>query len=162
MTQQDDNAKVVELVGRTRTAMLTTMTPEGTHVSRPMAVQEAEFDGDLWFLVSKSATLVLDAQADERVGVSLSSNDSWVSLSGTAELVDDPAKVRELWSPTVEAWFTNGPDDPEVGLLKFTAESAEYWDSPGGKIASLFSFVKSKITGEPYEGENETVELPQR
>lgn len=158
----DDRRHVTDLVRDAKVAMLTTMTAEGTHVSRPMGLQEAEFDGDLWFLVSKSATLVLDAQADERVGVSLSSNDSWVSLSGTAELVDDPAKVRELWSPTVEAWFTNGPDDPEVGLLKFTAESAEYWDSPGGKIASLFSFVKSKITGEPYEGENETVELPQR
>ena len=30
---------------------------------------------------------------------------------------------------------------------------------PGGKIASLFSFVKSKITGEPYDAENETVNL---
>ena len=162
MTDTTPVQRVAELLKDFRFAMFTTRNAEGRLVSHPLTVQEAEFDGDLWFLVSKSATLVLDAQADERVGVSLRSNDSWVSLSGTAELVDDPAKVRELWSPTVEAWFTNGPDDPEVGLLKFTAESAEYWDSPGGKIASLFSFVKSKITGEPYEGENETVELPQR
>ena len=142
--------------------MLTTRNANDRLVAHPLTVQEAEFDGDLWFLVSKSASFVLDIAKDERVGISLSSNDSWVSLSGTADLVEDGAKVKELWSPTVEAWFTNGPDDPDVGLLKFSAESAEYWDSPGGKIASLFSFVKSKITGEPYEGENETVELPQR
>ena len=29
--------------------MLTTMTADGKHVSRPMGLQEAEFDGDLWF-----------------------------------------------------------------------------------------------------------------
>jgi len=37
-------------------------------------------------------------------------------------------------------------------VLKFSADSAEYWDTPGGKIATAFSFVKSKITGERYDG----------
>lgn len=160
MTDTTPTQRVAELIKDFRFAMLTTRDAEGRLVAHPLTVQEAEFDGDLWFLVSRSASFVADLRRDDRVGVSLSSNDSWVSLSGTAELVDDPAKVRELWSPTVEAWFTNGPDDPDVGLLTFSAESAEYWDSPGGKIASLFSFVKAKVTGEPYDAENEKVDLP--
>ncbi|MFJ2552784.1 pyridoxamine 5'-phosphate oxidase family protein [Microbacterium sp. NPDC087591] len=160
MTDTTPTQRVAELIKDFRFAMLTTRAAEGRLVAHPLTVQEAEFDGDLWFLVSRSASFVDDLRRDDRVGVSLSSNDSWVSLSGTAELVDDPAKVRELWSPTVEAWFTDGPDDPDVGLLRFSAESAEYWDSPGGKIASLFSFVKAKVTGEPYDAENEKVELP--
>src|SRR5690606_11282784 len=98
--------------------------------------------------------------ADSQANVSLSSSDSWVSLSGTARLVDDRQKIEELWNPMVEAWFPEGPDDPSVGVLKFTAESAEYWDSPGGKIATAFSFVKSKLTGEQYDGgENAKVDL---
>jgi general stress protein 26 len=40
---------VAELVDRARIGMLTTMTGSGKHVSRPMALQEVEFDGDLWF-----------------------------------------------------------------------------------------------------------------
>jgi general stress protein 26 len=160
MTDTTPTQRVAELIKDFRFAMLTTRAAEGRLVAHPLTVQEAEFDGDLWFLVSRSASFVDDLRRDDRVGVSLSSNDSWVSLSGTAELVDDPAKVRELWSPTVEAWFTDGPDDPDVGLLRFSAESAEYWDSPGGKIASLFSFVKAGVTGEPYDAENEKVELP--
>ena len=40
---------VAELVDRARIAMLTTMTESGKHVSRPMALQDVEFDGDLWF-----------------------------------------------------------------------------------------------------------------
>lgn len=162
MTDTTPVQRVAELIKDFRFAMFTTRNAEDRLVAHPLTVQEAEFDGDLWFLVSRSATFVIDIRRDDRVGVSLSSNDSWVSLSGRAELVEDPAKVRELWSPTVEAWFTNGPDDPDVGLLKFSAESAEYWDSPGGKIASIFSFVKSKITGEPLDAENEKVELPDR
>lgn len=159
MTDTTPTQRVAELIKNFRFAMFTTRNANDRLVSHPLTVQETEFDGDLWFLVSRSASLVADIEKDERVGISLSSNDSWVSLSGTAELVEDRAKITELWSPTVEAWFTDGPDDPDVGLLKFSAESAEYWDSPGGRIASLFSFVKSEITGEPYDAENETVEL---
>ncbi|KJL27812.1 pyridoxamine 5'-phosphate oxidase family protein [Microbacterium oxydans] len=160
MSDTTPTQRVAELIKDFRFAMFTTRNAQDRLVAHPLTVQESEFDGDLWFLVAKSASLTGDIERDERVGVSLSSNGSWVSLSGTAELVDDQSKIRELWSPTVEAWFTDGPEDPNVGLLKFSAESAEYWDSPGGKLASIFSFVKSKITGEPLDAENETVELP--
>lgn len=160
MTDTTPTQRVAELIKDFRFAMFTTRNAQDRLVAHPLTVQETEFDGDLWFLVSKGASFIVDLARDERAGVSLSSNDSWVSLSGTAGLVEDREKVRELWSPTVEAWFTNGPDDPDVGLLKFSAESAEYWDSPGGKLASIFSFVKSKITGEQYDADNEKVELP--
>jgi len=39
-----------------------------------------------------------------------------------------------------------------VLLLKVDAHTAEYWDTPGGRVASLISLVKSKVTGERYEG----------
>jgi general stress protein 26 len=66
--------------------------------------------------------------------------------------VDDPAKARELWNSWVEAWLPQGPEDPNVVLVKVTAASAEYWDTPGGRIASVLSFAKSKVTGERYDG----------
>ena len=37
-------------------------------------------------------------------------------------------------------------------LIKVDPHTAEYWDTPGGRVASLLSFVKAKVTGEPYEG----------
>lgn len=160
MTDTTATQRLAELIKDFRFAMFTTRNAQDRLVAHPLTVQETEFDGDLWFLVSRSASFIDDLRRDHHAGVSLSSNGSWVSLSGTATLVADAAKVRELWSPTVEAWFTDGPNDPDVGLLKFSAESAEYWDSPGGKLASLFSFVKAKVTGEPYDAENEKVDLP--
>ena len=75
-------------------------------------------------------------------------------------MVEDTAKKRELWNSGVEAWFPQGPDDASVVLIKVDADSAEYWDTPGGRLATAYSFVKAKVTGERIEaGENEKVHL---
>jgi hypothetical protein len=34
-----------------------------------------------------------------------------------------------------------------VVLIRVGAASAEYWDSPGGRLASLVSFAKATVTG---------------
>lgn len=48
-TTNDDRKHITRLVGDAKVAMLTTVTARGRHVSRPMSLQEVEFDGDLWF-----------------------------------------------------------------------------------------------------------------
>lgn len=124
---QDDRAKVLELIGRARSAMLTTMTTDGRHVSRPMAVQEAEFDGDLWFFVEADSDKVSQVMAHPEVNVSFS-NDSkseWVSIAGTAELVRDRAKAQDLWSKPLETWFPDGVDTAGLALLRVGGDSAE-------------------------------------
>lgn len=151
--------KLGELLKKFRFAMLTTRTAEDKLTAHPLTVQEAEFDGDLWFMIGKDASAVEDIARNPSVGVSFSSNDSWVSLAGTAIVVDDLAKLRDLWNPAVGAWFPDGPEDPNVVLLKVDALSGEYWDSPGGKVATLISLVKSKVTGEQFKADNEKFDL---
>jgi len=97
-TTSDDIATLAKLVKGFRFAMITTTDADGSFVAHPLTIQESEFDGDLWFLVSKSSSPATNLAVHDRAGVSLSSNDSWASLSGSAALVDDPAKVRELWT----------------------------------------------------------------
>ena len=47
-----------------------------------------------------------------------------------------------------------------IVLIKFNGHSAEYWDTRGGRVASVISFGKAKVTGERYQGgENEKVLL---
>ena len=94
--------------------------------------------------------------------IGVASTCTWVSLSGSAEVVRDVAKAKELWNSWVEAWLPQGPEDDNVALIRFTSESAEYWDTPGGRVASIVSFAKAKLTGERTNlGENETVDMPQ-
>lgn len=159
-THEDAVAKLAELAADIRIAMLTTVDDGGALVSRPMAQQEVKFDGDLWFFAERDSATVAHVTGRPQANVSLTSNDTWVSLHGSVAVVDDRAKAHELWNKIVEAWFPEGPDDANVVLLKFTADGAEYWDTPGGRVASVLSLAKAKVTGEPYSGgENETVQL---
>jgi general stress protein 26 len=152
--------KVRELVKDTRIAMLTTVDATGRLVSRPMGVQEVEFDGDLWFFADESSAKVSEIVHDAQVNVSFSSASSWLSVSGRASLVRDRDRIRELWNPVAGAWFPDGPDTPSVVLVRVEADSAEYWDTPGGRLATAISLAKAKLTGRRYDGgENATVEL---
>jgi general stress protein 26 len=152
--------KVAELAKDIRIAMLTTIAADGTLIGRPMAQQEVEPDGDLWFFAQRDSREVAQITANPNVGVTLSSDSTWISIAGKAEVVDDAAKARELWNSWVEAWLPEGPDDPNVVLIRVSAEGAEYWDTPGGRVASAISFAKTKLTGERYGGgENARVEL---
>jgi general stress protein 26 len=156
----EETQKVAALLKGKRIAMLTTTDVDGTFASRPMALQEVEFDGDLWFFTDRDSTAVAQIHHRPAVNVTVADSSEWVSLNGTASVVEDPAKKQELWNTVVGAWFPDGPDADHIVLLKVEAESAEYWDTPGGRLASAFSFAKAKATGKPYSGgENEKVEL---
>jgi general stress protein 26 len=156
----DQTRTVAELLRGERFAFLTTVMKDGRLASRPMTLQEVEFDGDLWFFAERDSNPVRHITDSPQVNVGVGSGATWVSLSGDAVLVTDVAKKRELWNSAVGAWFPQGPDDDSVVLLKVEADSAEYWDSPGGRLATVFSFVKAKLTGERIEGgKNEKVDL---
>src|SRR5438309_9087012 len=114
MSADDDTRTVAELITGNRIGMLTTTDPSGTLISRPMAQQEVEFDGDLWFFAERTSRKVMQIVAHPHVGVTLTSNDVWISLDGTAEIVTDTAKIHELWNGWVEAWLPQGPEDPNV------------------------------------------------
>ena len=161
MADNESTSKVAEMIKDAgRNAMFTTRAPDGTLVSRPMALQEVEFDGDLWFFAAADSRKIAHLATDPRVNVAIASSDTWVSVAGTGRVVQDDAKKSELWNSIVEAWFPKGETDPGVVLVQVEAESAEYWDSPGGKIATVLSFAKAKVTGNPYTGgENERVDL---
>ncbi|WP_375426220.1 pyridoxamine 5'-phosphate oxidase family protein [uncultured Friedmanniella sp.] len=153
-------AKLAELVQDIKVAMLTTTDDEGHYVSRPMAHQLVEDDSDLWFFAERDSHVVGHVAQRPHVGITLSSSSTWISIDGEAEVVEDVAKAKELWNSWVEAWLPQGPEDPSVVLLKVNAHSAEYWDTPGGRVASILSFVKAKATGETYDGsENKKLDL---
>lgn len=154
--------KLGEMIEGIDFAMLTTVERDGTLRSRPMSTQQVEFDGDLWFFTSASTPKVDEVERDERVNVSYAKPEDqrYISVSGTARIVRDRAKIEELWSPALKAWFPKGVEDPDIALLKVSVEQAEYWDSPSSAMMHLFGFVKALATGQSYQpGENEKINL---
>ena len=164
-TRADDIKKMGEMIKDIRFAMLTTAMPDGTLRSRPMATQQAEFDGDLWFFTGQSTAKVDEIQQDQHVNISYANPDDnrYVSVSGRARLVRDQQKMKELWNPMFKAWFPDGLDDPDLVLLKVDVTQAEYWDSPSSKMVQLAGLVKALATGQRADdiGENEKLQLNQ-
>jgi general stress protein 26 len=164
--RQESIKKLNDLIKDIRVAMLTTI-DWGVLRSRPMQTQEFEFDGELWFFTSTETHKTEEIEKDRRVNVSYASpeSNSYVSVSGTADIVKDHAKIEELWTPIHKAWFPKGIEDPNLVLLKVTVEQAEYWDAPSGTIVQLFGFIKALVTGESANhqdgslGEHEKVNL---
>jgi general stress protein 26 len=153
--------KLKELLEGIDFCMLTTI-DQGHLRSRPMSTQEFEFDGDLWFFTSENTHKIEEIKKDNRVNVAYSKPDdnTYVSVSGRAEVVKDKAKIDELWSPILKAWFPEGKDDPKLCLLKIPVEQAEYWDAPSSSIVQLFGMVKAIATGtEADYGENKKLDL---
>jgi len=142
-----------------RTAMMTTIDDDGALVSHPMTTQEAQFDGDCWFIASDTSETVKHLAERPQVNLAFAGPSSWLSLAGTAVAVRDEAKKKELWNTFTDAWFEDGENDSSVILIKVSAESAQYWDTPG-RVATFASMLKAKVTGgTPNIGESDEVEL---
>ncbi|MDQ2756609.1 MAG: pyridoxamine 5'-phosphate oxidase family protein [Actinomycetota bacterium] len=155
----DDLNPIRTIMESVRTCMLTTVSEDGSLHSTPMTTQQAQFDGDAWFLVGRTSHTAQHIEATPTVNVSYSGDTSWLSLAGSARVVTDDAKKAELWNTFAEAWFPDGEHDPDVVVLQVEAGSAQYWESPG-KVKMLASMLKARVTGNtPDGGDSDKVEL---
>ncbi|WP_178022212.1 pyridoxamine 5'-phosphate oxidase family protein [uncultured Paenibacillus sp.] len=147
---------VRKLIQGIEIAMLTTVTKEGL-VSRPMKTQEVEFDGDLWFLTKVETDKYTQLKQHPDVNVSYV-GDSYVSVRGTAEVVNDRAKISEFWNAAYAKFLHTSSDDPNLVLIKVKAEAAEYWET--GNLVKMVKRMFSQLTGKEAEAElNKTVKL---
>lgn len=153
-----------ELIKDTRFAMFTTRHSNGHLHSRPMTTQNSKVDEDdsLWFFMSKTSGPVEDIKANPVVGLIYAdpSSDTYVSVSGTAAMLEDAAKKQQLWNKAAEAWFPGGPTDPDLALVQVEIIHANYWDVTESKPVQLFAMAKSVFTGKPPQlGEHAEVRM---
>lgn len=158
MTQASDFEKFRELIKDIDLCMLTTVDENNDLHSRPMSLNsDVDHEGNLWFFTSSNSHKASEIERTPNVNVSFidTRRQHYVSVSGTAELVHNKQKIKELWKPVLKAWFPDGPDQPDVALLKVRMTKAEYWDGPSSMIAQAVSFVSALLTGKQVElGEN--------
>jgi general stress protein 26 len=151
---------VTKLVEDARVAMVTTVAEDGKLVSRPLALTERVFDGDLFFFTQDPSPKTDQIRANQAMNVALQSGNDYVSLSGTATVSKDRTMIEGLWNRHAEAWFENGIDDPTVALLQFRADTAEYWSIDTPRVVAAIKYAAAMVTGsKPDLGENEVVDL---
>lgn len=162
MSRQSDYEKLREMIKDIDLCMLTTVDESGDLHSRPMSLNgDVDDKGNLWFFTSSNSHKASEIERTPNVNVSFIDTDQqhYISISGAAELVHDKQKIKELWKPILKAWFPDGPDQPDVALLKVKVSKAEYWDTPSSTIAQAISFVSAILTGKQVEmGENKKLD----
>ena len=101
--------------------------------------------------MSKSGDPVGDLKADPVVNLVYAdpSEDTYVSVSGNAAMIEDAAKKKQLWSKMAEAWFPGGPNDPDLALVQVQIVHASYWDVKESKLVQLYEMAKAVVTGKP-------------
>jgi general stress protein 26 len=153
----DDSDRVWELMKKISICMLATWDGRELH-ARPMGAYVRREENAIFFL--SDARRPKDDEIARYGKVCLAFADTsaqkYVSLAGHAEVLNDRAKIRELWGTPAKAWW-DSPDDPNIRVLRVTPQEAEYWDSPGTTVAYI-KMATAAFTGtRPDMGETRKV-----
>lgn len=161
LSQPEAIQKLNALIKNIHIAMLTTADESGRLHSRPMATQERDFDGTLWFLTAANTGKVTEIRNDSEVNLTYSDKTHiWVSISGRAQVLHDAQKIEELWNPLYKSWFPQGKDDPEIRALRVKVEQAEYWEAPSNAVVRKFELLKAAAFGDVEDlGEHKKLTL---
>lgn len=146
--ERGDREELRRLLAGYDTAILTTRGADGHFHARPMAMRKQTPSVDeLWFVTWDDTEKVHDLEQDGSCCLAFVTSErasSYVSMSGRAELVRDPVRLRELWDAGWNAWFPDGPGG-RLMLIRFVPEHAEYVRASTGRLAEVTDFVRSLI-----------------
>ncbi len=137
------------------------ITWDGTRQSaRPMAALPRQDEHAIYFFTDASAEK--DGQIEQFPIVTLAfadqSKNDYVSLTGTATLSNDRAKIEALWSPMMKSWW-DGPQDPNIRLIKLVPEDAQAWDGPHSAVSAIKMAAAAAGLGEPDLGDSRKLKM---
>ena len=125
-------------------AMMATRSPDGTMTARPMSNNgDVEYQGDSYFFAYQNSRKIADMRADPRVALSytgaagmLGGPPLFVTVEGTAALIQDKAAFADHWTKDLDRYFPEGIDTPGIMMIRVDAKAIRYWDgSDEGEIA---------------------------
>jgi general stress protein 26 len=158
----DENDLVWREISRIATCMMIT-NDQGTIRARPMVGTADRDSNTIWFVSNRSHHKDQEIAADPRVCLAYVDTESntYVSVSGRAKVSEDREKLKELWTPSVDAWFQGGPEDPQAILIAVTPELAEVWDNPGSDLVVALKMLTASVTDNepPNIGEHRKVSM---
>jgi general stress protein 26 len=163
MTEPDHLKRVWDIVERVGVCMLTTHSADGLR-ARPVEPRLEREAGLIWVVTDLRSGKEHEIETEHDVGLTFvdGSEKAYLSITARAVVQRDHAKAAEIWRYTDNLWW-NGPDDPNVCVLRITPLTAELWDGPASNAVAAFEFVKAQLTGaKPNLGENRKVTVDLR
>lgn len=114
----------------------------------------------IWFYTRLASGKSEDLAQNGRVCLCFArpSKGDYVSVSGEGHIDPDREMIHAHWSRFVDAWFPEGPDGPDVGMIRVDVESGEYWDSESSSVLSALKMLHASAANEtPDLGRNRKV-----
>lgn len=153
LQSQEAVEKLKELVNEVNTCMFCTYSGKNELQTRPMASLKIDDQGNIWFMSDKTSKKNSEILGNGKVDLLYShpSKDSFLSVKGWAEVMQDKRMVDELWTPIAKVWFTEGKDDPRISVIKVKPDEAYYWDTKHGRMVEMFKMLTSLVTGKTMD-----------
>ena len=154
-----DIDRVWTLIHDIKVAMVVTHDGKGQNMrARPMAARPVQQEGAIYFLTDADAPKAEEIRRNAVVCLAMADNGSrkYLSITGHAEIIDDPVRVSEVWSIYDKAFWPD-KNDPRIRILRVTPESAEFWEGAGAVVTAV-KLVAASVSGERINlGKNEKV-----
>ena len=150
--------RVWEIIEKVGVCMLTTRFAGGLR-ARPLEARPDRHAGLIWFVTDLRSGKEHEIEEEHAVGLVFIDvkEKAYLSITARAEVLRDHAKAAEIWKNTDNVWW-NGPEDPNVCVLRVIPITAELWDGPASSAVAAYEFAKARFTGEkPNLGENRKV-----
>jgi general stress protein 26 len=145
--------KIKELAKEADMCLFVTALTQLPLSARPMSTQDIDDEGNLWFFSTKSSEKNDEIKKDPRVQLFYSNKGAseYLSIYGKAEIIHDIEKAKQLWSPMVKTWFPQGPDDPELTIIKVQPSEAYYWDTKSHKLVAFLKIIAGAVLGKEMD-----------
>ena len=154
LSNEEAAKKIKELADASKTCFLCTDIKTGkAFATRPMAVQEVDDEGNIWFLSASDSHQNEHIGADPHVQLLFKGSDysDFLSVYGSASISKDKEKIEKFWNPMIKTWFTEGKDDPRITVVKVEPIDGYYWDTKHGTIVSFAKQLIGAATGQTLD-----------
>ena len=154
LTGKDAIDRIKELAEKAETCFFCTSPGEHDTVgARPMAVQEVDDDGNLWFLSADDSHKNEDLLRNPAVRLYFqgSHHSRFLLIDGMAVVSRDKARIDELWKPIMKTWFTEGKDDPRITVIKVEPTEGYYWDTKHGMAVAGIKMMIGAAVGKTMD-----------
>lgn len=139
LSREEAVKKIKELIAQAETCFFCTEPVSGPSGGvRPMTIQQVDDEGNLWIISANDSHVNAEVALDSRVKLYFqgAKHSDYLYLTAEASIHDDKTKVRELWTPFLKVWFTEGENDPRISLLKIVPSFGYYWDNKHGNLVA--------------------------
>ncbi len=140
--------KLKQMVGRCRVGMLGISHDDKVQFN-PMSHVDIDDHGDLWFFTSNKMRQDIKHDSSVHLIYLHEPAGTYLYIDGVARVVNNKAKMKELFNPFIRTWFPNGLEDNNISLVAVHPVVVEYWVNES-RVLAYNKIVRPDISEDKF------------